>query len=152
MGALLVPKKASEADTIFCLQCPGEPSPHLKLAVTAWNKCPGTKSLGNVLAGSLAVVSMDVIVPVHISSSGASIPRPKPASGERLPPTGVSDKKTSASQGTDTGQIQTPFNLCPMGLNAFYLQTFVSGTFPFLILGWQSSAMVDGMGCGVGPA
>lgn len=103
-------------------------------------------------AGSLAAVSMDFIVPVHISSSGASIPRPKPASGERLPPTGVSDKKTSASQGTDTGQIQTPFTLCPMGLNAFYLQTFVSGTFPFLILGWQSSAMVDGMGCGVGPA
>lgn len=55
------------------------------------------------------------------------------------------------------GQIQTPFNPClqaqsPMGPNAFYLETFVSGTFPFLILGWQSGAMVDGIGFGVGPA
>lgn len=39
-----------------------------------------------------------------------------------------------------------------MGLNTFYLQTFVSGTFPFLIVGWQSSPMVDGIGFGVKPA
>lgn len=38
--------------------------------------------------GRLAAVSMDFIVPVHISSSGASIPRSTPASGERLPQLG----------------------------------------------------------------
>lgn len=38
-----------------------------------------------------------------------------------------------------------------MDLSAFYLQAFISGTFPFLFRGWQSSAMVDGTGFGVGP-
>lgn len=39
-----------------------------------------------------------------------------------------------------------------MDPSAFYLPAFISRTFPVLFLGWQSSATVDGMGFGVGPA